>query len=77
LRSGSIKFENPKTKAYAERVINIRSKVKIAKAKPKKGTAKSVPRRASGYFKDALTSEYVAETNLFSRLIAKNNAKSR
>jgi hypothetical protein len=62
-------------------VINIRSKVK-SKAKPARKAKKSirktvlsVPRRPEGYFKDALTPEDVAEIRLFSRAIARNNAR--
>jgi hypothetical protein len=62
-------------------VINIRSKAK-AKAKPAKKVKKSgrkmavsVPRRPEGYFKDALTPEDIAEIRLFSRAIARNNAR--
>jgi hypothetical protein len=58
-------------------VINFGSKAKSVK-KPKKKVRKAssrVPRRPEGYFNDALTPEDIAEINLFSRLIAQENAK--
>ncbi len=62
-------------------MINIRSK-ENSKKKPAKNAKKSVrkvvvsvPRRQAGYFKDAFTSEDIAEMNLFSRLFARDNAK--
>lgn len=58
-------------------MINFGPKAKVSK-KPRKRTRKvssRVPRRPEGYFADALTREDIAEINLFSRLIAENNAK--
>ena len=57
-------------------MINLGPKAKVSKKSKKlRKTSSKVPRRASGYFADALTPEDIKEINLFSRLIAKNNAK--
>jgi hypothetical protein len=61
-------------------MINFGPKSKISKkpkAKKAGKTSSRVLRRPEGYFKDALTPEDIAEINLFSRLIAENNAKHR
>jgi len=54
-------------------MINFGPKAKVSKKPKKVGKAASRLRRPEGYFKDALTSEDVAEINRFSAAIAKMN----
>jgi hypothetical protein len=55
-------------------MINFGPKAGKKPKKARKDTSK-VPHRRPGYFADALTREDVEEINLFSRLIAQNNAR--